>query len=308
MGRTPVCETISRRTLHDFPLPIRFISKNAIEVVPMKRILLFLSLLLCLAFPALADDVCTVDASSAVDVSCPESYLCVTCPISGEEQVTVSVADASGRLHYQRNYGLCSGSFRSEDMYLRLEGSETRYQVTLQAGEKIYSFSVMRVMGRLSGNEACSVGYPLSRLNGSSSCKTVTLLDVNALSGSSMTVPLYASGAYTLGTVTFSVSGDHVTVSAQLSGGVDGSIDKSVVYVATDAIAAQNLGTRRFDGHKGKLNEAISLDGTPYAAVLVQLTVSFEPSGVPGSPETTLNDQRQLWQLMQENTASESVG
>ena len=275
----------------------------------MKRLLLLLSLFLICALPALAEDVCTVDASSARSVTCPESYLLLTCPIEGEQQVTVSVADASGRMHYQKNYGLCSGSFRSEEMYLRLSGSETLYQVTLQAGNTVYAFPVTRVMGRLTGNEACSVGYPLSRLNGSSSSwKTVTILDVNALNGSGMTVPLYASGAYTLGTVTFTVSGGQVVVSARLSDGIDGSIDKATVYVANDAIAAQNLGTRRFDGRTGRLNEGISLDGTPYAAVLVQLTVSFEPAGVPGSPETTLSGQKQLWQLMQENTASESVG
>lgn len=274
----------------------------------MKRILLLFLLLMCLTLPALADDVCTVDASAASSVTCAESYLRLTCMIDGEQQVTVSVRDAGGSLQYQRDYGLCSGDFRSEDLYLRLDGSETLYQVTLQAGEKVYAFPVTRVMGRLTGNEACSVGYPLSRMGGGSSWKTATLIDVAALEGSSMTVPLYASGAYTLGSVTFTVSGGSVRAEAQISGGIDGSIDKSAVYVATDALTARDLGTRRFSGPSGRLGESISLEGTPYAAVLVQLTVSFDPAGVPGSPETTLDGQGDLWQRMQDTTASEAVG
>ncbi len=274
----------------------------------MKRILLLFLWLMCLTFPALADDVCTVDASAVSSVTCDESYLRLTCPIQGEAQVTVSIQDASGSLLYQRDYGLCSGDFRSEDVYLRLEGSETTYQVTLQAGGSTYAFPVTRIMGRLTGNEACSVGYPLSKLGGGSSWKTATLIDVSALEGSSMTVPLYASGAYTLGSVTFSVSGGSLTVQARLGEGVDGSIDKSVIDVATDALSAQQLGTRRFSGPSGRLGEAISLEGTPYAAVLVQLTVSFDPAGLPGSPQTTLDGQSELWQLMQSTTASEAVG
>lgn len=273
----------------------------------MKRLLLLLFLWMCLTCPALADDVCTVDASAVSSVTCDKDYLRLTCPLAGEEQVTVSVRDGGGSLLYQRDYGLQSDSFRSEDLYLRLDGSQTSYQVTLQAGDTVYSFPVTRVMGRLTGNEACSVGYPLSRMGGSS-WKTVTFIDAAALEGRSMTVPLYASGAYTLGSVTFTVSGGSLTVQAQLSGGIDGSIDKSTVYVALDALSARELGTRRFSGPSGRLGEAISLQGTPYAAVLVQLTVSFDPAGVPGSPDTTLEGQDDLWQMMQNTTASEAVG
>lgn len=276
----------------------------------MKRmVLLLLSLLLALpSLPALADDVMQVSlpVSGAVTSDC--SYLRLTCQLDGEQAVMVTVADASGNLHYQRSYGVCSGSFRSDELYLRLSGAQTNYQVTLQAGNTTHSFTVKRVMPRLKNNEACSVGYPLSRFTGSSSWKSATLLDVRALEGSSLTVPLHASGAYTLGTVTFKVSGGKLKVTASIDSGIDGSIDKSTIYVATDALAAQKLGTRQFNGRKGKLNESIDLGGTPYAAVLVVLTVSFNPAGVPGSPRTELNGQEALWQLMQTNTANEAVG
>ena len=189
-----------------------------------------------------------------------------------------------------------------------LSDAQTAYQVALQAGDTVYSIPVTRVMPRLKNNEACSVGYPLSALAGGSSWKSVTLLDVGALEGNSLTVPLHASGAYTLGTVTFKVSGGKLKVTATLDSGIDGSIDQATVYVATDALAAQTLGTRSFSGAKGRLNESISLGGTPYAAVLVVLKVSFDPTGVPGSPRVELHGQEALWKLMRTYTANEAVG
>lgn len=276
----------------------------------MKRmvLLILLTLLLGLCLTARADDVMQVSLPVSGTVTSDCSYLRLTCQLSGEQAVTITVADASGQLHYQRSYGIRSGSFRSEDLYLRLSDAQTIYQVTLQAGDTVYSFPVKRVMPRLKNNEACSVGYPLPYLAGGSSWKSVTLLDVRSLEGDSLTVPLHASGAYTLGTVTFRVSGGKLKVTACLDGGIDGSIDKSTVYVATDALTAQKLGTRSFNGRRGKLNESIPLDDTPYAAVLVVLTVSFDPAGVPGSPRTEINGQDALWQLMQTHTANEAVG
>ena len=274
----------------------------------MKRVFLTMLALACLIFPARAEDVKTVDVSAEASVSMDESYLRLTCPLDGEEQVTIAVADSRGNLQYQRDYGLCSGTFRSEDIYLRLNGSETVYLVSVQAGDAAYELTVNRVMPRLRGNAACAVGYPLSWLNGSSSWYTVTILDVNALEGSSTTVALHASDAYELGTVTFKVSSGKLKVSASIGNGFDGSIDGSTVSVATNALQAEQLGSRHFAGLTARLDESVDLGGTPYVAVLVNLTVSFDPSGVPGSPDTYLDGQEELWTLMQQMTANEAVG
>lgn len=274
----------------------------------MRRVFLMIMALACLIFPAYADDVRTVDISSQTSVSMDESYLRVTWPLDGEQQVMVIVTDARGTPQYQRDYGVCSGTFRSEDIYLRLDGGETTYQVTVRAGDTSRSLNVRRVMPRLTGNEACSVGYPLSRLTGARTWQSATILDIAELEGSSLTVPLHASGAYAIGTVTFSVSGGKLKVTAEIDRGVDGSIDSSKVYVATSALEAEKLGDRKFTGIKARLNDRIDLGGTPYAAVLVQMTVSFNPSGVPGSPETLMDGQEELWELMQDTTANEAVG
>lgn len=274
----------------------------------MKRAILIMLALACLIFPAYAEDTQLVDASQAASISTAANYLRVTCPIDGEQQVTVTVTDAWGNLQYQRDYGLCSGTFRSEDIYLKLSGAESVYQVTVQAGNTTHYLTVNRVMPRLTDNVACAGGYPLSKLNGSKAWQSATILDVRALEGASLTVPMIASDAYTLGSVTFTVSGGQLTVTADLSDGIDGSIDSATVYVATNALQTQELGNRRFIGLEADLNERIDLSGTPYAAVLVELRVSFNPSGVPGKTNPLLDGQDQLWQEMQQSTANEAVG
>lgn len=284
-----------------------------------------LTMLLCLAMLTgiapgyAAEDVFTVDAAQAASggweeshiassLTTDRSYLRVTCTLDSEVPVTLSIADETGSLVYQRDHGLCSGKFRSEDIYLRLSGSQTTYHVTLWTGDSSYSFPLRRVMPRLTGNAACSVGYPLSQLTGASTWKSATILDVYALEGSSVTVPLHASDAYEIGTVTFRISGGALTVSANITGSVDGSIDKSTVYVATTALEAQDLGRKSFSGPTGKLDRTIDLMGAPYVAVYVNLTVSFDPTGAPASPSVTLNGQDALWQQMQTTTANEAVG
>ncbi len=278
----------------------------------MKRILILALTLMLAAQPcaALAEDVFTVSNANAAaaEVTVDRSYLRVTCPLDGEVNVVLTVSGPNGVV-YQRNYGLCSGEFRSEDVYLPLEGGETLYQVSLDAGGAVSGFTARRVVGRLRDQGGCSAGYPLSTLSGANTWRTATLLDIASLEGGSLTVPLNAAnGAYCLGTVTFSVSGGSVTVSTNLDSGVDGSVDGGTVYVATNALTAQTLGKKSFSGTKGKLNKAISLNGASYAAVYVKLTLSFDPATAPACVETTLSDQDALWQTMLTVTPNEAVG
>lgn len=275
----------------------------------MKRLialLLALCLSLC-ALPALAEDVCTLDAASPGTVYTDRSYVRVLCAeVSGD--VTLSASDAQGSLIYQKAYGACVGSFRSDDLYLPLNGSETVYTITLAEGGQEHSFTVVRRMPRLSGNTACSVGLPLSSVTGRDSWQSVTVLDLRSLEGSALTMPLQASGSYTLGTVTFSVSGGQLTVSAAVSDGIDGAIDSARVYVAANALEAQQLGGKSFSGLTGSLDSEISVAGLDYAVVYVKLTVSFDPADVPAAPKVTQPGQTELWQVMENSTINEAVG
>ena len=288
----------------------------------MKRVwgmILLLAVLLS-AVPGMAPgDVFTVDAQAAAEgarneryvsasLTSDRSYLRVTCSLPGDAHVTLSIADEYGGLVYQRDHGVCSGKFRSEEIYLRLNASETTYYVTLWVNDESYSFPLRRVMPRLTGNAACSVGYPLTGLTGRDTWKSATILDVAALEGNSLTVPLHASGAYEIGTVTFCVEDGMLTVSAQLDPAVNGSIDKSAVYTATTALEAQALGEKNFFGSVSKLNKPIDLLDATYAAVYVNLTVSFDPANAPASPEVVLKHQDQLWERMLTETANEANG
>lgn len=286
---------------------------------PWLSLLLAAMLLLCIAPVYATEDVFTVDAQSVTEnawderfitqhLTSDKSYLRVTCPVDEETSVTLSIANGSGQLVYQRDYGQCSGRFRSEDIYLRLTDSQTTYQVTLWVGEQSYAFPLRRVQPRLVANAACAVGYPLRSINGSKGWKSATLLDVAQLEGHSLTVPLHASGAYDIGTVTFAIQGGCLTVSAQLDEAVNGTIDKAQIQVAATALEAQELGRKSFHGLTGKLDSALDLCGTPYAAVYVNLTVSFDPAGLAGSPTIELDGQRELWNLMQTETANEALG
>lgn len=242
------------------------------------------------------DAACDADAAYVTEyLTSDRSYLRLDLNLDEETPVNVSIRDEAGDLVYQRDYGLCAGHFRSEDIYLRLTGSRTAYQVRVQLGDARYDFPLRRVAPRITG-EACSAGYPLAALNGGSSWKTVTLLDLAALEGSRQTVALCADGAYDLGVVKFSVSGGSLKVTAALDEGINGEISKATVYVATTAQQAQALGKKGFDGLKCGLGESIDLSGVPYAAVYVKMTVAYDPAGAEEAWEITLPGQDTLWQ------------
>ena len=201
-----------------------------------------------------------------------------------------------------------AGTLRSEDIYFKLEeSSTTTYQVQLNCGEQSYCFPIDRVMARLEGNAACSAGYPLSSINGRDVWQTVTLLDLNAMEGSSATYDLYASNRYVLGSVAFSVSGGAVCASVSLNPNADVSVDSATVYVASTALEASTLG-KGCTAASGGLDSYISGSGTGLAAVYVKLSVSFQPDGLPEGISPVWSGQEELWQRMLQETTSEAVG
>ncbi len=273
----------------------------------MRKLLLLVMALMCLTFPARAEDVCTVNAAEASYCITDRSYLRVKYPLEGTQHVTMTICDDWGYLVYQRDHGMCSGTFRSDDVYLTLYGGSTAYTVTLEVDGVAHSIRVTREQPRLTDSGVCAWGLPLREMTGRSSNQAAVILDAYALEGSVLTVPMVSSGMQ-LGYVHFAVQNGKVTVSADLA--VDGEVLKASVYVARDAVTAENLGTNRFNGKKMKLERAIDLGGTPYAAVLVQLTVAYDAATamVWEGDDPLRNQQADLWQLMQLTTANEAVG
>ena len=274
--------------------------------------ILTLFLICCLLMPAaLAEDVCVVQdaaAASRLTTDCP--YLRVQYDLPGEAEVTLTVHDQWGSMIYQRYYGLCSGSFVSRDVHLPLEDAGCDYIVTLQAGGEEHTFTVTREMPKLTDTSVFAGGMTLKELCGGSSRKYAVVLDLCALNEATATAPMLAEGRQ-IGEVYFSVLDGVLTVSASLF--AEGEIDKANVYIATDAITASTMGTNHFTGVKTRLNRAIDLGDAPYAAVMVQLTVTYDPAGMETyqmSPAEQENyrELQENWQLMQMVTANEAVG
>lgn len=272
-----------------------------------KRICLML-MMLCLSLPALAEDVCVVADASAADrltTGCP--YLRVECPLEEDVRVVLSVRDPWGELIYQRDYGSCSGHFRSRDIHLPLEGESCDYTVTLAAGGCEYVFTVTREQAMLTDSAVYAGGLSLKELNGGSSRKYAVLLDLHAMNHETAVMPLLANGLQ-VGEAYFSVQDGKLTVSAALA--VDGRIDKSNVYIATDALSAGTLGSSRFSGMKARLDRTADLGDASYAAVMVQLTITYDPAAAQdaGAGSLSREEMRQNWYIMQTTTANEAVG
>lgn len=277
-----------------------------------RMLTLFLTCCLLLtAAPAFAEDVCTVkDASAATHVTTGCSYLQVRCPLPGETDVTLSVYDEWGSLIYQRYYGACSGTFRSNDIHLPVEGDSCDYTVTLATNAGEYAFTVTREQPMLTDTSVYAGGLTLEEMVDGSEYKYAVVIDMDALNEETAIAPMLAGGDQ-IGEVYFSVLDGTLTVSASLF--VEGQIDKANVYIATDAITAETFGTNRFTGTKTKLDRESDLGNTPYAAVMVQLTVTYDPAGAKAfrmgkAEEEAYEELLENWQLMQMLTANEAVG
>lgn len=276
----------------------------------MKKLLVLLLALVCAGWmtAALAEDVYFVqDAADVSRVTTDCGYLRVGCQLHGDQHVTMTIRDDWDSLYYQRDYGTQSGYFCSEDVYLRLDGDQSDYRVTVQTGDDAHSFRVTRQLPLVTDNNVYGHGLTLEEISSGSSRKFAVILDVDALEGEALTVPMLSDGVQ-LGYLTYEVMDGELTITAELS--AYGTIDKATVYVARDAVTARTLGSKHYAGKKLRLDNPIDLSSTPYAAVLVQLTVSYDPTTAFAWREDNefLLQQQELWQLMQLMTANEALG
>lgn len=277
----------------------------------IRMLSLFLMLTLLLPAAALAEDVYVVkDASAASHVTTDCAYLRVQYPLPGTTHVTLTVRDVWGSLIYQRNYGECSGTFSSRDVHLPADGDSCDYIVTLTTDLGDVSFTVTREQPMLTDTAVYAGGLTLEEMVGGSPYKYAVVLDLCEMEGQTAVAPMLAGGMQ-IGEVYFTVLEGKLTVSASLF--VEGAIDKANVYIAADAITARNLGSSRFSGVKTKLDREIRLGGSAYAAVMVQLTVTYDPANA--MPFRMGEKEREAWvqlvedwSLMQMTTANEANG
>ena len=115
-------------------------------------------------------------------------------------------------------------------------------------------------------------------------------------------------GGMQVGEAYFTVQDGQLTVSATLT--AEGCIDKSNVYVALDALTAQTLGSNRFTGVKTRLDRPVDCGNAPYAAVMLQLTITYDPATAQdvGAGSLSIQEMRDNWNMMLITTANEAVG
>lgn len=272
---------------------------------------LLLTLLLTLILPsALADEqLCFIrldDQPEEVITQC--SYISVLCSLTDSVPVSIDIYDACENLVYQRNYGSCVGPFHSEEVYLRLSGGETHYLLRANLGDETREVSIVRKLPRLENNIATTCGYPLTKLSGNESRMSITLIDANALAEQPLSVPVQCAGQYDIGYVTFRMTDGYLSASLMLHAGLNAVINDDVIYVATTSVGAMNLDSGRFTGIQGALDTFIDLQGAPYAAVLVKITVSFDPSSALQNPTVEMEGQHDLWLNLLYQTESNAVG
>ncbi len=274
----------------------------------MRRMLTVLLLLLTMAFPVYADDVCTVpDFTLAETIVTDCAYVVVCGPLTQETDVIVNVQDQWGTLLNRRIYGTRSGQFRSGEIHLDMAGDHTDFYITVETGYDAWTFIVRREKSMLTDSSVYAAGMSLNDMMNGSRRKFCVLLDMNALNQERLIVPMI-SGGMQIGTVRFDVLDGTVTVSAEML--TAGEILRSKVFVATDALTAQTFGSSHFTGTVYALNECISVGSTPYVALMVQLTAAYDGDGTyPWQPDAiTVDEQLTLWQMMQMTTVNDTVG
>ncbi len=265
----------------------------------MRRLVLLVLILLLLVPSAFAEDVCLIDSLTDQEIrtSCP--YIRVNCPIGNDVHVTLTIRDGWGGLIYQRDHGICSGTFRSGEIHLPLDGEETLYRLTLTANGTESTLHIIREKPFTVDSAVYARGLSLSELTGGSLRKYAVILDTAALKQGSQTFPLIA-GDVQVGEAIFRIKETALSCEVRLS--VNGTVEKAKLYIATDTLTAGQFGNSRFSGLTGKPGKSIDIGNAPYIAVMLHLTVAYDADDLPTWQQNPvlIKTQQSLWQEMQQ--------
>ena len=275
-------------------------------VSPMsKRVLcaLLAAVLAAVLMPAAAETCLIPDVTAAAaGIETSSSYIALQVPVAAPADVMLTITGEDGVCIYQRAFGLQEESFRTEDIFLKLQGTETLYTVTLQVGESSWKIPVRRVAGTLQNQPACGAGIPLDEITGFGSWQCVTVL---SLAEGSKSVPLLAAAGYKAGTLSCTLTGSTLTVEPVMT---CGQLERGRIYVATDALTARELGRPFFSGIVGEPGQPIDLGDAAYVMIFADLRVTLSPRQAEPMDSCRVEGQDELWEAMQENTVNEAVG
>ena len=255
-------------------------------------------LALMLTFPAAAEELCVIDPLPAegASVTAQSSAVQLRVPVESPCAVTLTVTGPEG-IVYQRSYGERDAAFTTEEIYLKLSGGGTAYQVALQRGEDTRSFTIVREPEPLSHVTGWSAGLPLSVLTGDGSGSATMI------SGSDgVTTAAVSAAGYLVGQARLTVNGGVLTAELIPCAGV--TVESAEVRVATDVGQAAAILTSQFGGTVSVPGQPVSLYGAPAAAVVLRVTVSFAPSVTETAAEGELPGQRALYELLREDSVA----
>lgn len=290
----------------------------------------------CLALPGLAVDTFVIpvneldmnrlsdDSYIADHLSAGTQYIRLTYALSEQAHVVVSVVrEDTGAAVHEKDYGQVSGTFRSDDIYLKYTGSETtKYNITVAIGDAKYKFPFQRQLMLLKNNTACTYGVRIKNLDKrlTDGWTMVTLLDLDevaALPGSTKRIDLCASNMYVIGTVSVRVRDDALRVSMQLDEDNKFEISHQSLYLITNLSDWTSVNPKQMSQPQYEIGVDISLSqelpGVRYLVMYLPMTLTYDPNGLDrfsydlkNNPD--LQHQLEIWDAMETLETEQAVG
>lgn len=240
-------------------------------------------------------------------------YIRIAYSVAEEQAVTVSVRlKETGETVYQKNYGIKSGRFTSDDIYLKYTASQTvPYTIALTVGEEEISFPFYRQLMVLKRNKACTYGVRMQDVQPDLTKKLQmgTALDLEVIRngpGSRLQIPLCASNKYIIGTVTVRVLDDNLRVSMAFVNGLDITIHRQTMHLFTYPGELTTLEERHLKNQpKYQVGTDISilkdLKGADKVILYLPMEVTYDPNGLAQfgydlAEDENLQNQLIIWQ------------
>lgn len=252
----------------------------------------------------------------AANLTHAAQYLSVSYDVGEAEQpVSLSVvALDTGAPVYGKNYGMVSGAFVSDEVYLKFTGNAMdRYTVTLAVGDTAITFPFYRKLLRLSDNSACGAGLRFSDINARFKGEKAMALAVDLQNEGNLSTPVVASDMYLAGQMNVSVAQGTVTVSFSLAPEAQAEVKSQRLYILTDISELIDLSERRLRIYPvyapgRSVDVASELAGSRYALIYLSLTLDYDPNSLEKFIYAPDNAQLDILQEMEKQYISAPVG
>lgn len=257
-------------------------------------------------------------------LSAGTQYIRVTYALNGSAQVRLHVARSdTGSVVLDKDYGTVTGTFRSDDVYLKYSSSATiPYTITLSVGGEEITFPFYRKLMLLKNNTASTFGVRIKTLDrGLTDAWTMAtpldLAEIAALPGGVKRIDLCASNMYVVGSVSVRVRDGALRVSMQLAEGTGYEVIEEHLYLITNPSQWDSVDPKRTSLTEYEVGVDIPLqDNLPdvrYVVLYLPMKLTYDPNGLERFSYDTQNDpelirELEIWDEMKEIEKQDSVG